>query len=184
MFDLQKVSQGHGIQFLQWRHLMANVKIYKCHFLNCFICAKVQTVLTNTQTQRHTNRHRNRQDHRYRRNLADLPKNYYLSSNLFFAFDNSQSFLLLFNKTGIFRRHATHCISPYAIVVCLRVCLCVCHICGPQENGLRDVVFFKLLEMISDITCKSFTQIGLQIPRWWTKWRPWNTIIGHNSAIY
>ena len=54
-------------------------------------------------------------------------------------------------KSLIFRRNATHCISPYAIVkcvcvsvcvsvcVCLCVCVsvCVCRVCGPQENGLR-----------------------------------------------
>ena len=59
----------------------------------------------------------------------------------------------------IFRRNVTHCILPYAIVVCVcvylcvcvcacvrarvracvcvSVCECVCHVCGPQENGLR-----------------------------------------------
>ena len=26
---IQKVGQGHGVQFLQLHHLMANVKIYK-----------------------------------------------------------------------------------------------------------------------------------------------------------
>ena len=53
----------------------------------------------------------------------------------------------------IFRRNATHCISPYAIVMCVCVCVsvcvclcvcvsvcvsvCVCHVCGYQENGAR-----------------------------------------------
>ena len=39
----------------------------------------------------------------------------------------------------LFRRNATHCISLYAIVmcVCVCVCVCVCRVCGPQENGLR-----------------------------------------------
>ena len=67
------------------------------------------------------------------------------------------------NFNVIFRRNATHCTSPYAIVVCLCVCIsvcmcvcvcvcvcararacvrawvreCVCHICGPQESSLR-----------------------------------------------
>ena len=36
-----------------------------------------------------------------------------------------------------FRRNATHCISPYAIVVCVSVCVFVCRVCRPQENGLR-----------------------------------------------
>ena len=30
----------------------------------------------------------------------------------------------------------------------------------------------------------SLTQIGLQTPRWRTKWRPWNTIMGCNSVTY
>ena len=82
----------------------------------------------------------------------------------------------------VFRRNATHCISPYATVVYV----CVCRVCGPQENGLRwrRHFFKKLLEMTPDIIYKSFTQIGWQISRWRTKWRPWNTIIGRNSAIY
>ena len=96
----------------------------------------------------------------------------------------------------IFRRNATHCISPYAIVkcvcvcvrvcVCVCVCMCVCRAWGPQENGLRYRRRFllKLLGITPDITYKSFTQIELQIRRWRTKWRPWNTIIGRNSAIY
>ena len=47
----------------------------------------------------------------------------------------------------IFRRNATHCISPYVVVkrvcvcvcvcVCVRECVCVCRVFGPQENGLR-----------------------------------------------
>ena len=41
----------------------------------------------------------------------------------------------------VFRRNVTHCISPYAIVMCVSVyvcvCVCVCRICEPQENGLR-----------------------------------------------
>ena len=46
-----------------------------------------------------------------------------------------------------FRRNTTHCILPYAIVmcvcmcvcvcVCVTVCVCLCRVCGPQENGLR-----------------------------------------------
>ena len=44
-------------------------------------------------------------------------------------------------RDTIFRRNETHCSSPYAIVVCVcgSVCLsvCVCRVCGPQENGLR-----------------------------------------------
>ena len=41
----------------------------------------------------------------------------------------------------IFRRNATHCISPDAIVVCVCVCVsvcrCACRVCGRQENGFR-----------------------------------------------
>ena len=38
--------------------------------------------------------------------------------------------------------------------------------------------------MTPDISCRSWAQIWLQIPRWWKKWRPWNTIIDYYSAIY
>ena len=31
MFYLEKVGQGQGIQLSQWRHLMANIKIFKRH---------------------------------------------------------------------------------------------------------------------------------------------------------
>ena len=58
--------------------------------------------------------------------------------------------------------------------VCVSVCVCVRRICGPQENGLRyrRHICSKLFEMTTDPTHKSFAQIGLQIPRWQTKWRP------------
>ena len=35
-------------------------------------------------------------------------------------------FVLALTVSAIFRRNATHCISPYAIVVCVWVCVCVC----------------------------------------------------------
>ena len=38
--------------------------------------------------------------------------------------------------------------------------------------------------MTTHISCRRLTKIGLQIPRWRTKWRPWNTTIGYNSVIY
>ena len=38
---LQKVGQVHGVQFSQC-HSMANVKIYKCHFLTFLIFAKIR----------------------------------------------------------------------------------------------------------------------------------------------
>ena len=74
------------------------------------------------------------------------------------------------------------------VCVCMCACVCVC-VCMPSlwTSGKRFEIepsFFKLLGITPDITYKSFTQIGLQIPRWRTKWRPWNTIIGRNSAIY
>ena len=31
IFDLQKVGQGHGVQFLLWHHSMENGKIYRRH---------------------------------------------------------------------------------------------------------------------------------------------------------
>ena len=48
----------------------------------------------------------------------------------------------IFHIEAIFRRNTMHFILPYAIVicVCVRMCVsvCVCRICGPQENGLRQ----------------------------------------------
>ena len=35
--------------------------------------------------------------------------------------------------------------------------------------------------MTAHMSCRCLAQIWLQIPRWRTKWRPWNTIIGYNS---
>ena len=88
---------------------------------------------------------------------------------------------------SVFRRNATHCISPYANVVCVCVCLYVCmpRLWTPGKRFEIELVFFSKLHAITpDIICKSLTQLLLQIPRWRTKWRPWNTIIGCNSAIY
>ena len=77
------------------------------------------------------------------------------------------------NNPIVFRRNATYCISHYAIIMCMCVCLCVClcvYMCMCVCVSVC-VSFFKLLGITPDITCKSFTQIGLQIPRWRTKWR-------------
>ena len=78
--------------------------------------------------------------------------------------------------------------SCMCVCVCLCVSVCVCVYAAFVDLRKtvwdRDVLFSILLRMTPDITCKSFTQIGLQIPRWRTKWRPWNAIIGSNSAIY
>ena len=34
IFYIQQVGQSHGVQFSQWRHSMADIKISKCRFLN------------------------------------------------------------------------------------------------------------------------------------------------------
>ena len=79
------------------------------------------------------------------------------------------------------------CVCVVCVCVCVCVCMCVC-VSRFWTSGKRFKIetpfFFKLLGMSPNITCKSFTQIGLQIPRWRTKWRPGNTIFGRNSAIY
>ena len=79
----------------------------------------------------------------------------------------------------VIRRNATHCISPYAIVMCVCVCvcvsLCVCMLrlwTSEKRFEIETSFFFKLREKTLDVICKSSTQIGLQIPRWRTKWRP------------
>ena len=91
---------------------------------------------------------------------------------------------------GEMQRIAFHLMLSSCVCVC--ICLsCVCvFVCMPRlwTSGKRfEIVtsfFFKLRGMTPDIICKSFTQIGLQIPIWRTKWRLWNTINGCNSAIY
>ena len=50
-FDFQKVGQGHGSQLSQWRHSMANVKIYKHHF---FYILQKYDLCERTQTQKCT----------------------------------------------------------------------------------------------------------------------------------
>ena len=62
------------------------------------------------------------------------------------------------------------CVS---VCVCLCVCACVC-VCPFVDLKKRFEIetFFKLRGITPDINCKSLTQIGLQIPRWRTKWRP------------
>ena len=88
-----------------------------------------------------------------------------------------------------FRLMLSSCVCVYACVcvckwVCVGVCVYAAFVDLTKTVGDRDVVFFLLLKITPDITYKSFTQIGLQIPRRRTKWRPWNTIIGRNSVIY
>ena len=96
IFNIQKVGQ---VQFLQWHHLMANVKIYKHNFLHFLfsprydICERVYNThthththvrtrmhtcarahaLMHTHTHTHTHTDTNGQDHWYIRNMADLP---------------------------------------------------------------------------------------------------------------
>ena len=59
--------------------------------------------------------------------------------------------------------------------VCVSVCVCVCVCVSAAFVDLRKTVWdrrrfsFKMLGMTPDVTCKSFTQIGLQIPRCWHK---------------
>ena len=57
MFDLEHLGQGQGVQFSQWRHSMANVKIYKRYFFLFLNFAKVRPVRTkvsDTQTDAQT----------------------------------------------------------------------------------------------------------------------------------
>ena len=65
---------------------------------------------------------------------------------------------------------------------CVSMCVCVCVCVFVVFVNARKIVwietsFFKLRGITPDIICKSLTQIGLQIPRWQTKWRPRNAII-------
>ena len=72
----------------------------------------------------------------------------------------------------IFWQNATHCISPYAIVMCVRLSVCVyMPPLWTPEKRCEIETSVKLRGMTTDITCKSLTQIGLQIPIWQTKWR-------------
>ena len=45
MFNLQKVGHGHGVEFLQRDHSMANIKIYKsqCIFALTLILSEILT---------------------------------------------------------------------------------------------------------------------------------------------
>ena len=44
--DLQKVNQMHGIQFSQYFHSMANIKIYKNHPMHFTLFLTVSEILT------------------------------------------------------------------------------------------------------------------------------------------
>ena len=62
------------------------------------------------------------------------------------------------------------CLCMY-VCVCLCVCVSVCmpHLWTPGKlfEVETSVFFLKLRGMTPDMACKSSTQIGLQIPRWW-----------------
>ena len=124
-FLLSKSRSGHGVQFSQLHDSMANVKIYKYIFaLDLTVCENLifQTFDIENVGQGH-------------RTESDT---YTVRPKMF------QCVVL------IFKRNATHCISPYAIDVCLcvSVCVCVCvsvcacHVCERQENGLRQRLRF------------------------------------------
>ena len=61
-FYIQKVGQGHGVQFLQRRYSMANVRIHKHHYFTFLIVAKmrpVRTIVTRLHTHtQHTDKDR------------------------------------------------------------------------------------------------------------------------------
>ena len=73
------VRQDHGMQFAQFHHSMANVKVDKRHFCAFEMFAKAWPERNNfirfLQTETHINTRRNGQVHDYKRNLAVLPKN-------------------------------------------------------------------------------------------------------------
>ena len=66
--DLQKVGQGHGVQFSQLLHLMANIKIYKFHLL--YFLFSVRYDLCSELSQTYTQTDRYGQTHGYTRNLG------------------------------------------------------------------------------------------------------------------
>ena len=45
-FYIQKVGQSHGVQFLQWRYLMANIKIYQIPPYFIALALTVSDILT------------------------------------------------------------------------------------------------------------------------------------------
>ena len=53
-----------------------------------------------------------------------------------------------------FRRNATHCISPYAIVVCV----CMPRLWTPGKRFEIETYFFKLRGITPDIICNHFTR--------------------------
>ena len=96
---------------------------------------------------------------KYVRESANSPKSKIAATIIFYAKCNALHFSLC-------HRH---------VCVCVCACLCAC-VCMPRlwtsGNCLRyrRRFSFKLLGMTPDIICNSLTQIGLQIPRWRTKW--------------
>ena len=53
--------------------------------------------------------------------------------------------MLIIIRIIYFRHNATHCISPYAIIVCLSVCVCVCmpHLCKSMAVSQAFIFHFK-----------------------------------------
>ena len=52
-----------------------------------------------------------------------------------------------------------------------------------QRVNIETSFFTELCAITAHISWGSLTQIWLQISRWRTKWRLWNTIMGYNSDI-
>ena len=71
------------------------------------------------------------------------------------------------------QRTAFRIMLSSCVCVCVFVCVCVCaaFVDARKTVEIETSVFFEWREMIPDIICKSLIQIGLQIPRWRTKWR-------------
>ena len=54
IFDLRRVDQGHRVQFSHWCHSMANVKIYKRHFIHFQFLLRFDLRSRKSQTERYT----------------------------------------------------------------------------------------------------------------------------------
>ena len=72
-----------------------------------------------------------------------------------------------------------------AFCLMLSSCVCMLHLWTPGKRFQIETSFlFKLYRMTPDITCKSLTQIRLQIPRWRTKWRPFKGMALSQAFIF
>ena len=102
-----------------------------------------------------------------------------------FCTSRKNSFLPLF--LGEMQRMAFRLMLSSCVCLCVCLCMCVCmtRFWTPGKRFEIEISFFFTLRGITPhIICKSLKQIGLQIPRWRTKWGPSNTIIDRISAIY